>query len=98
MAKSELFLLKTLKIRPSIFFTRFFTFWVTGELVPISIGHCATGVVHPEQVTSSSQNHTETTKTNDHCLLLERIYIVFNLTRMFLVYGRKPEYSWKINE
>jgi len=58
-------------------------------------GHRAKGGVHPGQVASPSQGHTETNKTHNHTrshsLLRTILETPINLTCMFLDSGRKPE-------
>ena len=56
--------------------------------------HRAKGGVHPGQVASPSQGHTETHETNNHAhsLLGTILESPINLTCMFLDGGRKPEY------
>ena len=64
--------------------------WSRGEPIPAVIGR---GWVHPEQVTSPSQGHTETNNlTRSHSLLTTILYTPINLTCMFLDGGRKLEY------
>ena len=59
-------------------------------------GHGARGRVHPEQVASPSQGHTETNNhTRSHSLLRTILETPINPTCMFLDGGRKPEYPEK---
>ena len=57
----------------------------------------ARGGVHPGQVASPSQGHTETNETNNHTQLTltpkDNLETPINLTCMLLDGGRKSEYS-----
>ena len=53
-------------IHPSIFYTPLIRWSGRGGAWAYSSGHRARGGVHPKQVASPSQGHTETNKTNNH--------------------------------
>ena len=55
---------------PSIFYTRLIRPSGRGGAGAYPSGHRARGGVHPGQVASPSQGHTETNKTNNHSLTL----------------------------
>jgi len=83
-------------IHPSIFYTRLILRSGRGGAGAYPSGHWARGGVHPGQVASPSQGHTETNETNNHThahsLLRTILESPINLTCMFLDGGRKPEY------
>ena len=78
-------------IHPSIFYTP-----LIHRAGAYPSGHWARGGVHPGQVASPSQGHTETNETNNHTrshsLLRTFLESQINLTCMFLNGGRKREY------
>ena len=80
-------------IHPSTFYTRLICRSGRGGAGAYPSGHRARGGVHPGQVTSPSQGHTETNnhaRSHSHVTFLET---PINLTCMFVDGGRKPEYS-----
>ena len=83
-------------IHPSIFYTRLICQSGRGGAGAYPSGHRARGGVHPGQVASPSQGHTETNETNNHAcshsLLRAILETPINLTCLFLDGGRKPEY------
>ena len=70
---------------------------VVGGLEPIP---AVIGRVHPGQVASPSQGHTETNETNNrarsHSFLRTILESLISLTCMFLDGGRKPEYPERL--
>ena len=72
---------------PSIFYTRL----ICRGAKAYPSGHRARGRVHPGQVASSSQGHTEI-HNHTRSLLGTILESPINLTCMFLDSGRKPEY------
>lgn len=71
------------------FFTCFFIFSLRRSLVPILSINCAKGGVHRKSVTGSCRGkHTLT--------LMDGFDLPSNLTCMFMVFGRKPEYLEKL--
>ena len=64
LSYSSFFLL--IKIHPSIFYTRLIRRSGCGGAGAYPGGHWARGGVHPGQVASPSQGHTETNETNNH--------------------------------
>ena len=78
---------------PSIFYTHLFRRSGRGGAGTYPSGHRARGGVHPGQVASPSQGHTETNNhTHSHSLLRTILDSPINLTCMFLDGGSKPEY------
>ena len=88
--------LYTNSIHPFIFYTRLIRRSGRGGAGVYPSCHRARGGVHPGQVASPSQGHTETNETNNHTrshsLLRTILESPINLTCMFLDGGRKPEY------
>ena len=81
---------------PSIFYTRLIRRSGGGGAGAYPSGHWARGGVHPGQVASPSQSHTETNNhARSHSLLRTILESPINLTCMFLDGGRKPEYPEK---
>jgi len=75
-------------VHPSIFYTRLIRLWGRGGAGAYPSGHRARGGVHPVQVASPSQGHTETNETKNHArshsLLRTILETPINLTCMFL--------------
>jgi len=86
-------------IHPSIFYTRLIRRSGRGGDGAYPSGHRARGGVHPRQVASPSQGHTETNETNNHAhshsLLKTILESPINLTCMFLDGGRKNKKQLK---
>ena len=82
-----------LSIYPSIFYTRLIRRLCRRGAGAYPSGRRARGGVHPGQVASPSQGHTETNETNTLTLApRDNLESPINITCMFLDGGRKPEY------